>query len=145
MRRGELARATGLSIDTLRFYEDQGVIPPPPRLRNGYRDYPEHYVTLLGFVQEARVLGIPLRRTAEVLAALADGATADDLRAVVQERHDETVATITRLTRLRDQLGALLEVPDADVDRFVASFAWDGRDLDAPAPPGETGGPAPVD
>lgn len=126
MRRGELARATGLSIDTLRFYEDQGVIPPPPRLRNGYRDYPEHYVTLLAFVREARLLGIPLQRTAEILRTLSGGTSAEALRAVVEQRRDETVAAIDRLSRLRDQLGMLLDVPDADVDQFIASFGWDG-------------------
>lgn len=126
MRRGELARATGLSIDTLRFYEDQGVIPPPPRLRNGYRDYPEHYVTLLAFVREARLLGIPLQRTAEILRTLSGGTSAAALRAVVEQRRQDTVAAIDRLSRLRDQLGMLLDVPDADVDQFIASFGWDG-------------------
>lgn len=126
MRRGELARATGLSIDTLRFYEDQGVIPPPPRLRNGYRDYPEHYVTLLAFVREARLLGIPLQRTAEILRTLSGGTSAAELRAVVEQRRQDTVAAIDRLSRLRDQLGMLLDVPDADVDQFIASFGWDG-------------------
>jgi len=126
VRRGELARATGLSIDTLRFYEDQGVIPPPPRLRNGYRDYPEHYVTLLAFVREARLLGIPLQRTAEILRTLSGGTSAAELRAVVEQRRQDTVAAIDRLSRLRDQLGMLLDLPDADVDQFIASFGWDG-------------------
>ncbi|HWQ28729.1 MAG TPA: MerR family DNA-binding transcriptional regulator, partial [Dehalococcoidia bacterium] len=47
MRIGEAARASGLSIDTIRFYERTGTLPAPPRGANGYRRYtPEHVETL---------------------------------------------------------------------------------------------------
>ena len=39
MRIGELAAATGTTTKTLRFYEDSGLLPPPERTTNGYRDY----------------------------------------------------------------------------------------------------------
>lgn len=60
MRIGELAKATGLSRDTIRFYERQGLIESQPGQSetNNYRDYPEHLVDILGFLAAAREAGM---------------------------------------------------------------------------------------
>lgn len=60
MRIGELERATGLSRDTIRYYERIGLITPPTRLANGYRDYAEHAVTELRFIRKAKELDFSL-------------------------------------------------------------------------------------
>ncbi|WP_083606912.1 MerR family DNA-binding transcriptional regulator [Paenibacillus helianthi] len=44
MARGELAQRTGLSMATIRYYEDSGILPVPERLANGYRIYSEDYL-----------------------------------------------------------------------------------------------------
>ncbi|WP_083609432.1 MerR family DNA-binding transcriptional regulator [Paenibacillus sp. P3E] len=44
MARGELAQRTGLSMATIRYYEDSGILPVPGRLANGYRIYSEDYL-----------------------------------------------------------------------------------------------------
>jgi hypothetical protein len=45
MRAGELANAAGVSAQTIRFYERRGLLPAPPRLSSGYRDYPAEVVS----------------------------------------------------------------------------------------------------
>lgn len=57
---GELARKTGLSDRTIRFYEKQGLLPEPPRTSGGYRRYGPDAVTRLAFVRAAQTAGLTL-------------------------------------------------------------------------------------
>lgn len=59
MRIGELAQACGVSRDTLRFYEERGLIQAR-RLANGYRDYSQETAQLVGFIRTAQQLGFSL-------------------------------------------------------------------------------------
>ncbi|MFJ3620557.1 heavy metal-responsive transcriptional regulator [Streptomyces iakyrus] len=68
MRIGELAAETGLTTKTIRFYEQAGLLPPPPRTPGGYRDYPRHTVARLAFVREAQAAGLTLAEIRSVLA-----------------------------------------------------------------------------
>ena len=54
MRIGELAATAGTTPKTLRYYESVGLLPPPQRTLNGYRDYPEHVISRLDFIGGAR-------------------------------------------------------------------------------------------
>ncbi|MGW1553897.1 MerR family DNA-binding transcriptional regulator, partial [Streptomyces sp. NPDC002346] len=58
MRIGELATQAGLSTKTIRFYEEAGLLPAPPRTSGGYRDYPEQAATRLSFVRDAQAAGL---------------------------------------------------------------------------------------
>jgi len=62
MQIGQVARSTGLSIDTIRFYEKQGLVHAPPRSSGGYRVYDERDVERFQFVGRAQNLGFSLRR-----------------------------------------------------------------------------------
>jgi DNA-binding transcriptional MerR regulator len=64
---GELAKATGVSPDTIRHYEKVGVIPRASRSESGYRLYPENMVERVLVVQRARRIGFSLSELAEVL------------------------------------------------------------------------------
>src|SRR5208282_1556557 len=68
MKIGALASKTDLSIDTLRFYEREGLIASPRRLFSGYRDYPEEVLGRLDFIKEAKGLGFSLREIKELLS-----------------------------------------------------------------------------
>lgn len=57
---GELEKASGLSRDTIRFYERIGLISRPTRRANGYREYCQHTVAELRFIRRARALGFAL-------------------------------------------------------------------------------------
>ena len=67
MRIGELAEATGTTTKTLRFYEDSGLLPPPERTVNGYRDYDQNAIARLDFIRRGRAAGLTLAQVREVL------------------------------------------------------------------------------
>lgn len=68
MRIGELAERVGVNPKTIRFYEDQGLLPPPARRPTGYRDYDTGDETRLKFVRTAQRLGFALSEISEILA-----------------------------------------------------------------------------
>ena len=75
MQIGELATATGLSRDTLRFYEKRGLLLSR-RLANGYRDYPPEAVQWLCYLRAAQALGFTLAEIETGLPLLDDPAAA---------------------------------------------------------------------
>lgn len=64
---GELEKASGLGRDTIRFYEKRGLITPPLRHENGYRDYTEQTLAELRFVRRARELEFSLDEIREAM------------------------------------------------------------------------------
>jgi MerR family copper efflux transcriptional regulator len=64
MRIGDLAKLTGVSASTIRFYETQALLPVVGRLPNGYRDYDRRAVEIVRFIDRARSLGFTLREIA---------------------------------------------------------------------------------
>ncbi len=57
---GELSRRTGCKVETVRYYERIGVMPPPPRTAGGHRYYPAKQVKRLAFIRRSRELGFTL-------------------------------------------------------------------------------------
>jgi len=93
---GELATASGLSREALRFYEQQGLIRAR-RLDNGYRDYPPEVVTLVQYIRTAQQLGFTLAEIGDRLPAIWDAAEpgpalAQVLAAKLQEIDDRIAA-----------------------------------------------------
>ncbi len=64
---GQLAKRAGVGIETVRFYEREGLIPEPPRRPSGYRDYPLETVTRIVFIRRAKDLGFSLKEINELL------------------------------------------------------------------------------
>ena len=60
MRIGQLAQLVGVETQTIRFYEQQGLLPPPDRQDNGYRVYTEKHGEGLAFIRRCRILGLSL-------------------------------------------------------------------------------------
>lgn len=56
----ELARATGVDVETIRYYEKQGLLPAPARRDNGYREYEVAHLERLSFIRHCRALDMPL-------------------------------------------------------------------------------------
>jgi MerR family mercuric resistance operon transcriptional regulator len=66
-QRAELARRTGANLETVRYYEKVGLLPPPPRTASGYRSYDGTHERRLSFVLRARELGFPLEEVRALL------------------------------------------------------------------------------
>lgn len=67
MRIGELADAVGTTSTTLRFYEEQGLLPETDRTPSGYRDYSPETVTRIDFIHRGKAAGLTLAQIREVL------------------------------------------------------------------------------
>lgn len=64
---GKVAKLTGVGIETIRFYEREGIIEEPPRRESGYREYDPGIVTRLHFIKRAQQLGFSLKEISELL------------------------------------------------------------------------------
>lgn len=95
---GVLAARAGLTTKTIRFYEEAGLLPPPPRTPAGYRDYPAQTLTRLAFVGDAQAAGLTLA----------------DIRGILEIR-DRGQAPCQHVTRLIDQHLAQVEKRLADL------------------------------
>ncbi len=109
MKIGALAHRVDVGIDTIRYYEREGVIPPPMRRESGYREYGEGDVSRLRFVRRAKQLGFTLPEIRELLDLTASAA--DDmsgLNARAQAKLDDVNGRVTELLRVRDALQQLV-------------------------------------
>ncbi len=112
---GKVAKQTGLSTKTIRFYEDEGLVPPPRRSEAGYRLYSESDVLRLQLIRRARLLGLDLPTIGSLVnqALSADcAAFGDELRVVIARQRVEVETRLRELTALRDQLSSLEEHVD---------------------------------
>jgi len=116
MRIGELSCATGLSRDTLRFYEKRGLLRSR-RLANGYRDYPREAVQWLCYLRSAQALGFTLAEIEAGMPALDTAAppdtTAPALHMALTSKLADIDARIAGLTALRGELARELARPGA--------------------------------
>jgi MerR family copper efflux transcriptional regulator len=64
---GKLAQRAGVGVETIRFYEREGLISEPPRRPSGYRDYPLETVARIVFIRRAKDLGFTLKEINELL------------------------------------------------------------------------------
>ena len=69
---GAAAKRAGVGIDTIRYYEREGLLPPPRRRASGYRDYDAAAVERLRFIRRAKALGFTLEEIRELLALSTD-------------------------------------------------------------------------
>jgi DNA-binding transcriptional MerR regulator len=105
MKIGEVAGRAGVTVDTVRFYERVGVLPPPARTESGYRDYAAGTVERIRLTRELQGLGFTLSDAVGALAAHdAGGATCDSERWRLQAVLDRVDAKLAELTALRGRI-----------------------------------------
>ncbi len=110
---GQVAKATGLGVETVRFYERQGLFDPPPRRPSGYRQFPEEVVHRLRFIRRAKELGFSLREIRELLDLRLDpDATCADIKGRAQGKIDAINEKVKTLRRMKRSLGKLLSACD---------------------------------
>lgn len=108
MQIGELSARTGITRDTLRFYEKLGFIRAARR-PNGYRHYPPETVQLLDFIAMAKSLGFTLAEIEAELPALAEaGISGERISAILTSKIATIDARIQELNRMRAQLADTL-------------------------------------
>ncbi|HKY04809.1 MAG TPA: heavy metal-responsive transcriptional regulator [Blastocatellia bacterium] len=109
LRAGELAKAAGVSTDTLRHYERKGVLAAPRRSPNGYRQYPAEALDRVRLIRRALAIGFTLDELARILKVRdRGGAPCSDVRALAAARLSDVEARLSELISLRDELHAIL-------------------------------------
>ena len=106
---GELAKRAGVSTSKIRFYETQGLLAPATRLANGYRDYEEHDLEVVRFINRAQSLGFTLREVAAHLALPEGGPRKARLQARLEAKLVELDDHLERVRKRRAVITTLIE------------------------------------
>jgi MerR family copper efflux transcriptional regulator len=107
---GRLAKAAGVNIDTIRYYERHGLLPRAARRESGYREYAADDVARLLFIRRAKELGFSLTDIGELLSLSQDRRS--DMRGVkrkAEERLADVEGKIEELKRVRRGLKTLID------------------------------------
>jgi MerR family copper efflux transcriptional regulator len=104
---GKIARRAGVSVDTVRYYEKNGLLAPTARLASGYRRYDEAQLKRLRFIREAQKLGFSLRDVRELLG-LSRQRDVTRVKRAAEKKLADVEARIAALERVRDGLGKLV-------------------------------------
>jgi MerR family mercuric resistance operon transcriptional regulator len=105
---GKVARGAGLAIDTVRYYEREGLLNKPARTPSGYRHYAPDAVARLRFIRQAKDLGFSLSEIKELLALrVAPGKSCADVRARAEAKIADVEQRITQLNRMKRALAKL--------------------------------------
>lgn len=103
-----LARLGGVSLETIRFYEREGLLPRPPRTRSGYRIFPKDTAQRLRFIKRAQQLGFSLTEIRELLALrVKQGTGRDQIRARAEAKISDIEQRIQTLTAMKGALAQL--------------------------------------
>ncbi|WP_395406339.1 MerR family transcriptional regulator [Pseudoduganella sp. UC29_106] len=146
MKIGDLAKITGLTTATIRFYEAKGLLKSVGRKANGYREYPPEAVSVLSIIINAQQTGFTLDEIKHVLPSDSIDWKHDDLVVSLQKKLGEIEAMQARLAQNKANLLSLMELIDSrpaemtckdnavriiDELKIPARRKWRARDTDA--------------
>lgn len=112
MRIGELAEATGASVRSLRYYEQQGLLRSE-RTGGGQRDYGDAAVAYVELIRHCLRAGLPTKVIAEIMPCMRSGRTTAAQRTLLQGERARLATQIAELTELQDRLDRFID--DAEV------------------------------
>src|SRR4051794_13324465 len=134
VRVGEVAERAGVNVETLRYYERRGLLPPPDRAPSGHRVYDEEAVRFLRAIKEAQAVGFTLADIAEYLkAARRSGSASETLRVRAAAKIDEIDGRIGALRRMRDELARVVGCGCTSLDHCTCGAAYLARRGKQPA------------
>src|SRR5262245_27329984 len=106
---GDVARRAGVGVETVRFYERQGLLAEPQRRASGYRQYDEEALAALRFIRRAKELGFTLKEVKGLLELRLDAtASRTEVRSQAKAKVADIEARIADLQRMRDVLQGLV-------------------------------------
>jgi Cd(II)/Pb(II)-responsive transcriptional regulator len=108
MRIGELARHAGVDVQTVRYYEREGLIEAPSRTASGYRAYGPQHAERLSFIRHCRSLDMPLGEIRQLIALSRDPrVSCDEVDRLVRAHLDRVRARRAALEALESRLASL--------------------------------------
>jgi len=107
---GQVAKQSGISVETIRYYEREGLLEEPERKESGYRQYQQEAIIRLSFIQQAKELGFSLKEVAELLSIKADNKKlCNEVKQLAREKLDNIENKIKMLQRMRKSLKKLVD------------------------------------
>ncbi|MCW8908205.1 MAG: MerR family transcriptional regulator [Sedimenticola sp.] len=122
---GQLSQRTEVSVSTIRFYEQKGLLEGPPRNKSGYRVYPQKMVEKVLFIKSCRDLDFSLSTVADLLKlCYSDGDRIDcaSIQTEIEKQHAAVTEQIELLKHQRDKLERLLSDCSMDNSRESCGF-----------------------
>jgi MerR family mercuric resistance operon transcriptional regulator len=119
MLTGELAKQAGVNLESVRFYERQGLLPCPPRTGSGYRSYDQRHLETIRFIKRSQALGFTLGEVRQLLqlhqrlasTTLPKKQSQDlELLQLTRERLHSIEEKIETLESMRKQLARFLRI-----------------------------------
>jgi len=105
---GQVAKHAGVGIETVRFYERQGLLDAPPRRASGYRQYSQDAIRRLQFIRRAKDLGFSLQEIGELLSLRVNPTTTcSEVKARAEAKMADIDAKLRDLQRMQAALGQL--------------------------------------
>ena len=108
---GKLAKHAKVGVETIRYYQNFGLLQEPPKPDTGYRQYPKEALERLHFIKRAQELGFSLKEISRLLAL---GDNAPESRAMAEEKLSTVRSKITHLVAVRTVLEGLIDQCDAN-------------------------------
>ncbi len=106
---GQVAQLAGVGVETVRFYERQGLVEDPPRTKSGYRQYSSGVIDRIRFIKQSRALGFSLKETKELLnLRLKTKSTRGEVKKRAEAKMAEINEKIQSLKRMEDALRKLV-------------------------------------
>ena len=111
MKISEVSEQSGLTVDTLRYYEKIGLLPPVNRTDSGIRDYSELDVKRIDFIKCMRTAGLPIEVLTEYFALVEQGdETIGARKEILQEQRAQLVTRMAELQKTLDLLNHKIQV-----------------------------------
>jgi MerR family transcriptional regulator, copper efflux regulator len=110
---GQIAKRSGVGVETVRFYEHEGLIEDPPRRTSGYRQYSPDVIARIKFIKRAKELGFSLKEIRELLALRSDPkTTCSDIKQRAQAKLKDIEERLRDLKKMRDAISQLAAACD---------------------------------
>ena len=110
LKSGDLAKQTGINVETLRYYEREGLLPKPERTESGYRQYSQMDVQKILFIKKAQELGFTLKEIKELLSLkISSGHSALEVKQLSLQKIQAIDAKITSLLAMEESLTCLVD------------------------------------
>lgn len=107
---GEVAKTTGVSVHTIRYYEKLGLLEKPVRSPGGFRRYPEELIDKLCFIKKAKVLGLTLGEIKSIMQCSKEGLVSccNLVKRIFSMKIQELESKIKELQKMKKNLESLL-------------------------------------
>jgi MerR family mercuric resistance operon transcriptional regulator len=110
---GQLAKAAGVGVETIRYYQRRGILATPAKPLGGHRQYPESSLEHLAFIRRGQQMGFSLEEII-VLMTMRDGTRCAEGRAQAKKKLDELGERVAELNRMRKRLTEIVARCDAN-------------------------------